>query len=129
MTPSEFKRVFDTTITELNMLLVVKGGEYAADNDRLANFREAARRTGMTPAQVLLIYLDKHYSAICNHIKDEAKGTVRAKSEPIEGRVNDMLNYLLLYKAMLSENRAVFAALNSDDGPKLVWDASDDADD
>ncbi len=126
MTPSDFKRLFDTTVTQLEMLMVVKGGEYAADNDRLANFREASRRTGLTPAQVLLVYLDKHYSAICNNIKDATQGTTRAKSEPIEGRIHDMINYLILYKALLAEARSVSSAINRDDGPTLVWDADQD---
>lgn len=123
MTPSDFKRLFDTTVTQLEMLTVVKGGEYAADNDRLANFREASRRTGLSPAEVLLVYLDKHYSAICNSIKDARNGVARARSEPIEGRVHDMINYLILYKALLAEQRSVYSAVNDDEGPKLVWDA------
>jgi hypothetical protein len=126
MTPSDFKRLFDTTVTELQMLLVVKGGEYAADNDRLANFREGARRTGLTPAQVLLVYLDKHYAAICNNIRDRQAGRARALSEPIEGRVHDMINYLILYKALLVEERSVASAINSEQGPKLVWDATEE---
>lgn len=128
MTPSEFTRLFDVTITELRMLATVKGGEYATDADRLANFRDAARRTRMSPAQVLLLYLDKHYAAISNYICDEAAGIQRARSEPIEGRVNDMIVYLILYKALLSEARSVARAVNADDGPRLVWDGDADSD-
>ncbi len=126
MTPSDFKRLFDTTVTELQMLAAVRSGEYASDADHLASFRDASRRTGLTPAQVLLVHLDQHYSAVCNYIRDGLSGTTRARTTPIETQVNDMLVHLILFKALLSETRSVAGAINADEGPRLVWDNEQD---
>ena len=48
--------------------------------------------------QVLSVYLNKHMSSLRNYFKDG-----KEYSEPIEGRVSDMINYLLLLVAMLSQ--------------------------
>lgn len=126
MTPQAFHSLVEHTFDHLRALYAVKAGEYATDADRLSNFRGAAQRTGMTSEQVLLIYLDKHYASICNYIRDSAQGKSRPRSEPINGRVDDMIVYLLLFKALLQEASSVGSAINDDPKPRLVWDASDD---
>lgn len=112
MSPSDFSRILATTSEQLLALATVKGGEYAPGADRLANFKEAGARLGLLPEQVLLVYLDKHYAAVGNFIRDLTTHTSRVRSEPIEGRVDDLLVYLVLFKGLLAERRQMGAALD-----------------
>lgn len=95
-----FKRVMETC----NTLLNIKGADYAGPGDgsdkaRLANFYRNAERLGLTPFQVLGVYANKHLDAIHSFI---ATGVVQ--SEPIESRIVDSINYLLLlYKLVCVE--------------------------
>ena len=100
----EFEALVDGTISDSDRLLVVKGGEYAGSADRLANFKRGAVLTGVTPMQCLFIYLSKHYDAVATFVRDEASGEVRPRSEAIEGRLDDMINYCILAKALIVEN-------------------------
>jgi len=125
MTPHDFDALLTRTLATTRNLLAVKGGEYAADSDRLANFRSAGARLGVPPELILLTYLDKHYSAVCNYIRDQLAGKSRPRSEPIEGRVHDIINYCILYLAILDEGKHLNSAVN-DEGPRLVWDSDDE---
>lgn len=91
------------TIKSSAELLRVKGGEYAGSTDRLANFKRGADLTGVTPLQCAFIYASKHYDAIATFVRDQAAGTVRERSESIEGRFDDLINYCILMKALVRE--------------------------
>lgn len=101
-------RHFREAIEACDKLLTVKGHDYTQghsmkDNDRgrLANFYKNADRLGLSPFKVLSIYMFKHVDAVETYLK---KGEV--KSEPIEGRVFDVVNYfLLLYKLIQVEQQ------------------------
>ncbi len=102
--PKKFEtEVVAPTLEEINKLMTVKGAEYSGVLDRLANFRKGAEDCGVTKETILLIYMNKHYDAIKTAIKDIQSGTSRKRSEPRSGRVDDMIVYLLLFKAMLVE--------------------------
>lgn len=103
MHTQELKALVDSTFVEINRLLVVKGGEYANAVDRLANFKRGAALTGCTPLQVLFIYMSKHYDAVASFVQTSAKGEARPSSEPIEGRLDDLINYCLLAKGLIAE--------------------------
>jgi hypothetical protein len=109
MNQHQFSKIVDQTFTACRELLVVKGGEYAGNGDRLANFHRGAKLTGCTPKQVLMIYLSKHYDSLATYIKTEAEGEVRKSSEPIEGRIDDLINYCLLLKALVAESAVEMA--------------------
>lgn len=106
MEQQEFEKVFAETIETIKQLLVVKGGEYAGSEDRLANFKRGAALTGATPLQVAFIYASKHYDAVATFVRDRAKGVERLRSEGIEGRLADLINYCILMKALIEENEA-----------------------
>lgn len=79
----------------------VKGHDYTQGSpNRLKNFDDAAARLGLRPEQVLAVYMNKHWSAIETFLK---KGKV--ESEPIEGRIADMINYLLLLSKMVARDK------------------------
>lgn len=98
-----YNEIVEDTIEKIKSLGVLKGGEYAGDQDRLANFRRNAERWGMTMEQCWGIYVSKHYDAIVQYVQDLAAGKVRERAEPLAGRVDDIIVYMLLFKALLDE--------------------------
>lgn len=124
MSPADFSALIATTFDTLKALNAIKGGEYSPGTDKLANFREAGTRLRILPEQVLLVYFDKHYAALSNYVGDLATHKERVRSEPIDGRIDDLLLYLLLFKALLQERRQLARALSSDD-QKLDWSEED----
>lgn len=80
----------------------VKGTEYTIGSvDRLANFRRVANEVGVRPEQAWFTFFYKHYCSVVAHIK--SAGAIKS-SEPIQGRVMDMIVYLLLFSKMLTES-------------------------
>lgn len=94
-----FNILVQETFNECRDLLGLKGAEYAGSSDRLANFKRGAVLTGVSPQQVAFIYLSKHYDAIATFVRE---GPVPG-GEPIQGRLNDLINYCLLLRALIEE--------------------------
>lgn len=98
----QWEALFTSTITKLRELATLKDGEYSGDIDRLANFRHASEQ-GLPPETIWRIYAGKHWDAIGTYCKDLLEGRERQRSESISGRADDLIVYLLLFKAMLEE--------------------------
>lgn len=98
-----YAKLVEETITKLKYLSAVKGGEYAGDEDRLANFRRNSERLGMSMEAVWAVYAMKHVDSILQYVKDINAGRTRERSEPLSGRADDIIVYMLLLKAMLEE--------------------------
>lgn len=111
MNNEDFCAVVESTVNDLQSLLTIKGGEYAGSEDRLANFKRGAALTGTTPLQVAFIYASKHYDAIATFVRDQASGTERPRSESIEGRLDDLMNYCLLMKGLVRETQVAPGAV------------------
>ena len=109
MNLEELGKVVQQTQEAMHSLLKIKGGEYANSDDRLANFKRGANLTGVTPLQVLFVYLSKHYDGVASFIRKSANGEPLALSEPIEGRLDDIIVYCTLAKAIIKEDRAIKA--------------------
>ena len=103
MNSNDFTELVHETHKTTIDLLIVKGGEYAGSDDRLANFKRGAELTGVTPLQCAFIYASKHYDAIATFVRDQAADVVRPRSESIEGRLDDLMNYCILMKALVRE--------------------------
>lgn len=80
-------------------LLFSKGKEYASDADALSNFKRRAEDVGVSPEQICWIFASKHFDSIKSYV---AKGQTFS-NEPIEGRIADARNYLLLLLALIQE--------------------------
>lgn len=102
-THEAYDTILKTTIAEIEKLGTFKGGEYAGDGDRLANFRRNAINLGLLPEQVWAVYAGKHWDAVMQYIKDLGTDKDRKRLESIEGRMDDLLVYLILAKCMLKE--------------------------
>jgi len=105
MTQQEFDVLLTCTFTSLSALTKSKGREYANSSDQLANFRRLASMLDLIPSVVLLVYLQKHLDSVFQYVKSMSSGVTPIESEPIQGRIDDAILYLILLKALLSEQR------------------------
>lgn len=104
MNQADFQEIVNDTIKSTAALLVAKGEEYAGTSDRLANFKRGALLTGTTPLQVAFIYASKHYDSLSTYVRKDSACFKQFLSEPIEGRLDDLINYCILMKAIIKEN-------------------------
>lgn len=101
-----YAQLIDETIQKITTLSKLKGGEYAGDQDRLANFRRNAIALGLPMESVWAVYAAKHWDAVMQFVMDLNTGKTRERMEPISGRVDDLIVYLILFKAILEERDA-----------------------
>ena len=92
--------IIEASFDQIRELRATKGKDYSTDADTLANFKEQAAALGLTPEQVWGVFAGKHWAAIMTYCR---KGDVA--SEPIEGRIDDAILYLLLLKGLAAEAR------------------------
>lgn len=104
---SRYDEVVASTFQRIVELGIKKGGEYAGDDDRLANFRRNAQNLGISMETVWAVYAAKHWDAVMQFVKDLQTGKSRDRMEPILGRVDDLIVYLILFKAILEERPLV----------------------
>lgn len=100
---AEYDQIVTETIEQIRSLSTLKGGEYAGDTDRLANFRRNAEALGLNMEQVWSVYAAKHWDAVMQYVKDLGAGKSRPRLEGLEGRADDLIVYLILFKAILKE--------------------------
>lgn len=127
MNQKEFDEVVRQTIDAIQELLVIKGGEYAGSEDRLANFKRGSALTGVLPLTVCMIYLSKHYDAISTYVRNSQLGNTNRLSEPIEGRLDDLINYCILMKAIIRESQFVPIGKSTDFSHQAVREILHDA--
>lgn len=102
-TTANYNTLLDDTVRKIKQLSALKGGEYAGDDDRLANFRRNGLDMNVPMELVWRIYAAKHWDALGQYIKDMQTGKQRERLEGLDGRCDDLIVYLLLFKAMLVE--------------------------
>ncbi len=102
MTQAEFTEVLKDFLERSIGEMQRKRPDYAEvredRDDVLANFKEVGRRTGMTALQCAMVYFEKHLITLEKYTRGLA-----LKSEPIDGRLIDLLNYLTLINAVVVE--------------------------
>jgi hypothetical protein len=100
------KNIFKPTIKKLEQLLEKKGYEYreGESNDIHANFNNEAKKLDVSSFLILSVYMNKHISSIMTYIKDRVHNRpLKSYSEPIEGRILDLINYMMLLLGMIKE--------------------------
>ena len=98
MTLQEFDRVMDEMFLACNEVMKSKGLAYSGKEDKLGNFKRCAKLSGTDIDKVWFTYFIKHFDSLCSYIRGEY-----SDSEPIKGRIIDMINYLYLYAGILKE--------------------------
>lgn len=105
MKASRFRETIDELYKRLVSLTETKGEEYKRrDDNQFANFERGAQALGLTREQVLMVYLSKHLDSIVTYVKDRAAGQEKVYAEPISGRIDDAILYLLILRGMTVEN-------------------------
>jgi hypothetical protein len=102
----ETEEFFRQCISVMN----TKGAEYSGSDDKFANFKRLAAMQGLPIESIWLTYCTKHFDSIVSFVKkrNQGKGVVEIEaglSEPIEGRILDMINYLAILRGIIVEER------------------------
>jgi hypothetical protein len=102
MTREEFSRRVEKRIDLVRQTLLTKHKEYAKDDNVFRNFDEAAGGLSLhsTSAEVLWSYMTKHLVSI----KDIVAEGKPAKPAVVSEKIGDVINYLILLEAMLTEH-------------------------
>ena len=101
--PERFREQANEAFTNLLKLAKEKGEEYSSEADRLDNFRRNGKDNDVPMEVCWRIYAGKHWDAIGQYIRDLKNGKDRTRSEPLVGRVDDLILYLILFRCMLDE--------------------------
>lgn len=105
-THAQYDKLVKATVEQIYKLSKLKGGEYAGDHDRLANFRRNALEAELPMETIWRVYTAKHWDAIMQYEKDIRQGKTRQRAEGIAGRLDDLIVYAILFKAMVEEREA-----------------------
>lgn len=117
--PEEYTgdETIDDMLHDVISVLHDKGMDYTQGNlktDRLHAFRTAAETLGLSMEEVWGVYYYKHHSALMRYLKDG-----KTESEPVDGRIMDMIAYLLLLYKIIKQPKPMtteqIAALCSED--------------
>jgi len=79
-----------------------KGMEYSRNEDKLHNFKRAAKMLGVTPEMALVGMMAKHLVSILDMVDDLQYRDSRPAPELLAEKMNDTHNYLYLLEALLS---------------------------
>jgi hypothetical protein len=100
MTHDEFRLLLSAMEDDEHAVVLGKGEEYTrGQKDRLASFYEIASFAGVTPKQVCMIFMTKHWQALAHFV---ATGTTKS-NETVDGRIMDLRVYLALMRALIAE--------------------------
>lgn len=101
MKREQFIELRQRVLDACDQITKTKGVDYTkSSDDCLANFKEGSV-FGLTPLQTAGMFAKKHIDSIYNYIKTNG----RSESEPIEGRIQDAINYLLFIQALIEEDK------------------------
>jgi hypothetical protein len=103
MNHADFTALIEQTISQIHWLSKTKGGEYAGDVDRLENFKRNGRAIDVSPLLIWQVYCTKHIDSINQFVSDVVNKKQRERSEPLEGRADDIIVYMILFKALYKE--------------------------
>lgn len=103
MNQKEFEELCQQIQRDTTDILILKGREYAGSADRLANFKRNAALSGVDALTVLHVYMAKHWDSFSTYVRDMQARQPRELSEPIEGRLHDLINYAVLAIALIQD--------------------------
>ena len=100
MKNEQFNTIVTAQLTEVEKMLIKKGSEYATDDDRLHNFKQAAGLQKLSPRDALGGMMIKHTVSIYDMIGDQTGAHSMAKWDE---KITDHITYLVLLKAVIEE--------------------------
>jgi hypothetical protein len=105
MKVDEFNKISEYIFGNCLNVLTQKNKEYASDEDKLANFKEAAALKDETPEKALWGMWVKHIISIKKIIRDIDMGILPTEKIFLE-KVTDNINYSVLLAGLLEERLA-----------------------
>jgi hypothetical protein len=110
MNNNDFYRLIDEFYQANIQVMKSKGEEYAGSDDKFANFKRLAELQQISTLSIWFTYFTKHFDSLTSFIRRVNKGEsipeIEATlSEPISGRIGDMINYLFILKGMIDEEK------------------------
>ena len=116
MNHQTFEGIIDQTFMTMHNLTASKGIEYANSDDQVANFKRLSGELGLSPEAVNLVFLTKHIDSIKNFVRSGGE----SESEPIIGRIDDAILYLILLKSIITEKQTANPVMEEEDIEKSV---------
>lgn len=92
---------FGKKFAECIDLIKAKNSDYTegkGSRDRVAHFRAAAQDLNLPMMKIWQVFVRKHWSTV----QKFANGG-KLESEPIDGRINDIINYMVLFAAIIED--------------------------
>jgi hypothetical protein len=102
----QFNGLVQRRVELIKNILANKGQEYAADNDRLHNFKRAAAMLHCSREQALVGMWAKHVVSILDIIDDMKRGKYPTFSM-VDEKIGDAINYLILLEASIKDTISV----------------------
>lgn len=94
-----FDNILEARIIKMQGTLAAKAAEYSTE-DRLHNFKVAARILDISPEEALMGMAAKHLVSII----DMVNGTTVPTMTLIDEKIGDFINYMVLLEALFIEN-------------------------
>ena len=106
MNQKQFDKIVLARVEGIKNVLVEKAKEYSSKEDRLHNFKVAARleSSNQTPEQALWGMAKKHLVSIIDIISKTPSGEFPS-DELRDEKIGDSINYLILLEALLIERK------------------------
>jgi hypothetical protein len=95
--------VFANRFADCIDMLKSKNADYSQGEqkgDRIAAFRRISRDVNISMKQAWAVFCQKHWGAVMKFVKDNT-----VESEPIDGRINDIINYMVLLGAIINDEK------------------------
>jgi hypothetical protein len=102
MDSNTFNNIVKDQLEKSEATLIKKAAEYASEGDRLHNFKLAALLQEISEKEALSGMMTKHTISVYDIIKSDGPTPSQAY---IDEKIGDLINYLLLLKAVLHELR------------------------
>ena len=121
MKHEEFNHLLGDILADMRLTLGSKAREYASNEDRLHNFKAAAKIDNETPERALWGMFKKHLISVVDMLAGIDRGFYYSMPSWRE-KLGDMRNYLVLLEALVMErNQNDFTGINriSEENPPL----------
>ena len=100
MNDQNFELEIEKSINRSKKTLIIKSKEYSAHNDnRLTQFYRAAEVQCINPTEALVGMMVKHFTSICDMVKNPKDYNLRKWNE----KIGDLRNYTFLLDALLRD--------------------------
>lgn len=103
MDSETFNKHIERQIDRSKNTLLKKAREYASTMDRLHNFRVAAQLQNFSTAEALTGMMSKHIVSVYDMVCSGKK----YREEEWDEKIGDAINYLLILRAVVSEENTI----------------------